>query len=876
MAKKWSSFFKHPLSIGFLLSVLVVFLLAKYLPRYYTELIETTSLSNNGQVYYSDLNNDGNSEKLNYYQYDKIFQPTLYLYNSDNKFKFLWNFMESPVENSTIYTGDYNNDDIKEIFIFTQSSDSLFLYVLNSENDKECIVKREFITTGNFVCAEIKPIGLYHLNHSATKEFLFAINSNIPAPSGRVYAFDVKNRNKYNSPELKVNIRLPIVVDDINLDKSPEIILSNSSLDQNGHDFKSELIVLTSSLDYLFQPVIFQGGPSQLTASIVSSDNKKVIAALNSGKSKENIHNTLMLYSPQGKKIKEKLITSNSNLKIMYLSDQEYIYLLSDHKILKYTADLKKDKSFIVCKKEEVKFVDRKNLIGDEEKELMFKSKSGLIVLSNDFKTRQKLKVNTAGSVIMTVLSNKNSTSKLSLQVNEKLYLFDFYRNESFFYSHIFYFLLFILINAFVFLMYKLRSFELKKFFINKSENDYLYEFEDNIEEKFVGLKSKIQELSEELHGDSYSKIIKEVNQTMKVVKTRSGSTSKQNKNINLKNNLNNLIQKNENAKNISLFVYPENYNQPLKKEIQNVVRCFTNQCLKVINETVQNNQIDIQIVLHNDYLNVLIEVENTLINNEQLRNTKALTQPVEKAGGAVEIDYYSSTGTIISANIPLNSKKKEDDTETKKIKIIIAEDHDVSLFGLVSLFKTKDDIELVGTAKNGMEVLKMLEYKDTDIVITDISMPGMDGIELSEELNNNYPDIKVIVFTMYLENWFVEQLVTNGAKGFVSKNSKVTELVNAVRNVYEGNNYYCPQFKSKFGFKSDQNGADKDFDSLTKNELQIIKFYAENQTKDQIAAQMNMNAKTIDNFIANILLKLSAGDEAEIIRIAKKQKFIS
>ncbi|MCB2196620.1 MAG: response regulator [Bacteroidetes bacterium] len=875
MAKKWSSYLKHPLSVGFILSVLVIFLVARYMPRYYTELTEKKVLTNNGQVYYFDLDNDGNSEKIDYYQYDKIFQPTLYLYNPEGKFKFLWNFMESPVKNTTVYAGDFNSDSIKEIFVFTQASDSLFLYILNSQNDKEYIVKKEFITSGDITKAKIIPIGLYNLNGSGDKEFLFACNQCTNSEPKRVYAYDISNRNVIASSALNVNIKLPIVVDDINFDNKPEIILSSSSLESNGNDFESQLIVLNSALEYLFPPVVFQGAPSQITASVVTVDNKKFLAALNSGKREENVYNTLMLFNTEGQKKQETLINSNSNLKIHQLTDQQHIYLFSKHKILKYNADLRKNKTY-KSSKEETEFIGQIDLIGDDRKELVLKSKSGFIILFDDFRSRLKFKAPTnAGEVIMSVVRNNQKSNKLSLQVNNELFLFNFHKNESFFYSHVFYFLLFIVINALVFVLYKLRYVNFKKIFKIKSESDFLYEIEDNIEEKFIGLKSKIKELGKELHGDSYSKLIKEVDQTMKVVKTLSGSMSKQNKNLSLKDQLNNIIQKQNNAKNISLFIYPEYFNQTLKKEIHNTVSCFTNQCLKLISETVQNDHVDIQVVLHNDYINVLIEAENTAISNEQLNNTQAITQSVERGGGTVEIDYYSGTGTIISANIPLNRRNETTEKQNKRIKVIIAEDHDVSLFGLVSLFKTKDDIELVGTAKNGLEVLKMLEYKNTDLVITDISMPGMDGIELSEQLQKEYPNIKVIVFTMYLENWFVEQLITNGARGFVSKNSKVVELINAVRSVYDGDNYYCPQFKSKFGFKAEKNGNGKNLDSLTKSELQIIKYYADDQTKDQIATHMKMNTKTMDNFLANILLKLNAGDEEEIIRIAKKQKFI-
>jgi hypothetical protein len=114
--KSWRNYIFHPLVIGFLFSLLVIFVFARFLPRYNSYLIEETELNNKGEIYYFDLNCDGISEKLNYYHYDRIFQPTLYLYDANDNFKSLWNFFESPVENSKIFVGDYNNDSIKEIF----------------------------------------------------------------------------------------------------------------------------------------------------------------------------------------------------------------------------------------------------------------------------------------------------------------------------------------------------------------------------------------------------------------------------------------------------------------------------------------------------------------------------------------------------------------------------------------------------------------------------------------------------------------------------------------------------------------------------------------------------------------------------------------
>ena len=143
--KKWRSYLMHPLVIGFVLSVLVISVFAGYFPRYYAEIVDQSKLNNNGEVYFYDLDNDGNSEKIHYYHYDRIFQPTLYLYDSNDNFKFLWNFFESPVKNCRIFHGDYNNDNINEIFVFTEKADSIFLYILNSDTDKELVVKRQFI-----------------------------------------------------------------------------------------------------------------------------------------------------------------------------------------------------------------------------------------------------------------------------------------------------------------------------------------------------------------------------------------------------------------------------------------------------------------------------------------------------------------------------------------------------------------------------------------------------------------------------------------------------------------------------------------------------------------------------------------------------------
>lgn len=872
--KKWRSYLFHPLIIGFSLSLLVIFILSRYLPQYYTELVEEVELTNNGEIYYFDLDNDGNSEKINYHHYDRIFKPTLYLYDSKNNFKSLWSFFESPLKNSNIFAGDFNNDNYKEIFVFTENSDSLFLYILDYTNDKEAYCSRKFITNvgGKGSDVRVTPIGLYDLNKGNGKEFLFAIDAGYPSTPCRIYSFDITNDKINNSPEINANISKPIIIEDINADGLSEIIVSNRSVDVKGNGSSAKLIVLNNELKYLFQPIIFQGELSQVTVKTIDSGKEKLVAVLHSGTKVENVFNSLMLYNYKGERIKEVNIENKSNLLLTCISDHENkIYLFNGNKIYRYTSELVKDKVFTILKGKKMKCIQRLDITGDSKKEMVFRGDESIIIASENLKHKVKLKLPDSGKLNITLVSHKLKPNQISIQTGANWYLFDFYKNEAFFYSSIFYFLVFIIITFLSFLISKVRLkiLVIKKSFHNRIENNLISKLEKNIEEEKPGIRSEINEIINDDERYSIYNSDEEREEPKLIFSEKKLETD-------FKNRLSNLIFDKEENLNFSFQLPDDNFLETVNSEIKDIILEFIKSCFDFIAHYSKNRDGVLQIIPKDGSLNILIEIENVFIDSSEFDRNEELSSIIEKANGSLFVDNFSGFGTIINANFSLNLSQTEIKKETNKIRIIIAEDHDVSLFGLVSLFKTKDDIEIVGTAKNGMEVLKLLETIKTDIVITDISMPGMDGIELSEKLKNEYPTIKVIVFTMYLENWFVEQLVANGAKGFVSKNSKIIELIGAVRNVYEGSNYYCPQFKSKFGLKGNNNGITKKLDSLTKNELYIIKQYSENLSKEQIAEKMNLNTKTIEAFVANILLKLNAGDEDEIIRIAKKQKFIT
>ncbi len=852
--------------------------MALYIPKYHTGISEESVLYNNGEIYYYDLNNDGSSEKINYYHYDKIFQPTIYLYDSEDKFKALWNFNESPVKNSRIYIDDYNGDSIKEIFVFTEKNDSLFLYILNSEDDSKNIIERNFITviSENNDNIRISSLGLHEDKEINEKEFYFTVDAGYPNKPIKLFSFNISQKSLKISPDINAKIKQPIIIRDINNDGNKEILISNQSVNVTGNGSKAQLIILNSKLNYLFSTVGFQGTQSSITSDILNIKEKNYIASLNSGISEDNVFNNLMLYDIAGNRILEKRLTEKLNLEIIEnSSDSDNLILFSGKKLICYNTDFKKVNSFEVSRKESAEFICSIDIADDGKPEYLFKSSNEIILVSEDLHSKSVINISDSGTLIISILKRNESLNQLSLQIGNKWYLIDYYRNEAFFYNQILYILVFVIITFLTFIVFSL--IRRKSDIIGKVKENIYKEVEDNFDDKISGFKTKIEEIKGEFKGDSFTKALDEIEDAFADVKSITKKSGSYKVEIDFNKSLKELSQRNKSSHKISFSLYPERGWENIRPEIEKSIIEFCEELFNKLSEVQKKLNINIQLIHHKEYVNVLIEVEGFYEENSILINNKGLTSILKKVNGNFNIDNFAGFGTVINVDIPLESLKDKGSNKDKgKIKVIIAEDHDVSLFGLASLFKTKDDIEIIGTAKNGMEVLKILETKETDIVITDISMPGMDGIELSEKLQKEFPDIKIIVFTMYMENWFVEQLLNFGAKGFVSKNSKIIELVGAVRNVYNGNNYYCPQFKSKFGFKNKENGNGNQLDSLTKNELLIIKFYAENLLKDQIAEKMNLNKEIMDAFIANILLKLNAGDEEEIIRIAKKQKFTS
>jgi two-component system response regulator NreC len=214
------------------------------------------------------------------------------------------------------------------------------------------------------------------------------------------------------------------------------------------------------------------------------------------------------------------------------------------------------------------------------------------------------------------------------------------------------------------------------------------------------------------------------------------------------------------------------------------------------------------------------------------------------------------------------------------KIKVLVADDHTIVRHGIYALLGLMSDIELVGEAVNGKEALEKVEKLNPDVVIMDIAMPLMDGLEATRRICKEFPRTKVIALTQYDDREFVFPVIEAGARGFISKTAASSELASAIRSVYRGDSYLSPSVARVF-VEGYQQGIDlvKDRDpykQLTNREREILKLLAEGHTSHEIAAMLVLSPKTVDRHKTNLMAKLAIHSRADLIKYALRKGIIT
>ena len=214
-------------------------------------------------------------------------------------------------------------------------------------------------------------------------------------------------------------------------------------------------------------------------------------------------------------------------------------------------------------------------------------------------------------------------------------------------------------------------------------------------------------------------------------------------------------------------------------------------------------------------------------------------------------------------------------------IKVLLAEDHNIVRNGIRSLLDKQADINVVGEATNGLEVLHIVDKGvKPDVVLTDINMPNLNGLALIEQLRQRLPDVKVLILSMLDHENYVMQAVDAGASGFLLKNVGEEEMMFAIRHVKAGKLYVCSELMSKFIAKVSSIPQEDDNEikvaiDLSRREIEILLLIAEGLTNNEIAEKLFTSRRTVEGHRQNLLEKTGARNTATLIRFAVRNGII-
>jgi len=215
------------------------------------------------------------------------------------------------------------------------------------------------------------------------------------------------------------------------------------------------------------------------------------------------------------------------------------------------------------------------------------------------------------------------------------------------------------------------------------------------------------------------------------------------------------------------------------------------------------------------------------------------------------------------------------DDTSKNKIQIVIADDHTILVDGIVQLLNKNPAYHIVATAINGEEVIDIVKKHPIDIVIMDINMPKMDGIEATQIISEHFSSTKVLIMSMHNKEGYIQNAIKAGASGYILKNTTPEEMDEAILRVVEGGSYFSQDVSNLMAIS--MRGVTKDtvIIKLSRQEKQLLKLLSEGYTSDEISVKMETSSHTIRGYRRNLLVKFEAKNVTQLITMAIKNGFL-
>lgn len=208
-------------------------------------------------------------------------------------------------------------------------------------------------------------------------------------------------------------------------------------------------------------------------------------------------------------------------------------------------------------------------------------------------------------------------------------------------------------------------------------------------------------------------------------------------------------------------------------------------------------------------------------------------------------------------------------------MKIIIVDDHELVREGLKKVLLKEPGIQLVGEASNALELFKLLEETEVDLVVLDITMPGRSGLDIISELKNLHDHIRILILSMHPEERFALRALKAGASGYLSKEAAARELVTAIRKIMSGGRYVSANLADHLLSNLDNDLSKLPHENLSNREFEIFRLIAKGKSVGQIAEELILSVNTITSYRSRMMEKMNFSSNAEIVRYAIEHNLI-
>lgn len=204
-----------------------------------------------------------------------------------------------------------------------------------------------------------------------------------------------------------------------------------------------------------------------------------------------------------------------------------------------------------------------------------------------------------------------------------------------------------------------------------------------------------------------------------------------------------------------------------------------------------------------------------------------------------------------------------------------MADDHPIVRAGLKQVVSESADMQVVGEAENGYELLEQVRHRAYDLVILDISMPGMDGLEVLKQLKTEHPKLKVLILTLHPETRYAVRFLRAGADGYLTKAKAADELIKAIRKIHSGGKYISVELAERLAFALDEDSDSLPHETLSDREYQVMRLIASGKTVKEVADELALSVKTVSTYRSRILEKMRMKNNAQLMLYAIQNQLV-